>query len=96
MAVEKLVPDAGSVIELGGQDAKIIIFKVNEETGEKQVQTSIRNVRAGAYWRLPWRRPFEELGEAAGPELVADEERHALQENSAIGETTGEIAPLTS
>ena len=42
MAVEKLVPDAGSVIELGGQDAKIIIFKVNEETGEKQAQTSIR------------------------------------------------------
>jgi len=32
MAVEQLHPDVGSVIELGGQDAKIIIFKQNEET----------------------------------------------------------------
>ena len=36
MAVELLHPDVGSVIELGGQDAKIIIFKVNEETGDRQ------------------------------------------------------------
>jgi activator of 2-hydroxyglutaryl-CoA dehydratase len=35
MAVETLHPDVGSVIELGGQDAKIIIFKKNEETGDK-------------------------------------------------------------
>ncbi len=35
MAVEKLHPDVGSVIELGGQDAKIIIFKGDEETGDK-------------------------------------------------------------
>src|SRR5262249_32836515 len=27
MAVERLHPDVGSVVELGGQDAKIIIFK---------------------------------------------------------------------
>ncbi len=39
MSVEKLHPDVGSVIELGGQDAKIIIFKANEETGDKQSQT---------------------------------------------------------
>ncbi len=43
MAVEKLHPDVGSVIELGGQDAKIIIFKVNEETGEKQAITSMND-----------------------------------------------------
>ncbi|MEW6774886.1 MAG: BadF/BadG/BcrA/BcrD ATPase family protein [Bdellovibrionota bacterium] len=43
MAVEKLHPDAGSVVELGGQDAKIIIFKVNEETGAKQAQTSMND-----------------------------------------------------
>ncbi|UCE01804.1 MAG: CoA activase [Candidatus Latescibacterota bacterium] len=43
MAVEKLDPDAGSVVELGGQDAKIIIFKVNEETGEKQASTSMND-----------------------------------------------------
>jgi predicted CoA-substrate-specific enzyme activase len=43
MAVEKLHPDVGSVIELGGQDAKIIIFKQNEETGDKQSQTSMND-----------------------------------------------------
>lgn len=43
MAVEVLHPDAGSVIELGGQDAKIIIFKVNEETGDKQAITSMND-----------------------------------------------------
>ncbi|MCK6549872.1 acyl-CoA dehydratase activase-related protein [Myxococcota bacterium] len=43
MAVETLHPDVGSVIELGGQDAKIIIFKVDEETGDKQAQTSMND-----------------------------------------------------
>ncbi|MGA2742406.1 MAG: BadF/BadG/BcrA/BcrD ATPase family protein, partial [Bryobacteraceae bacterium] len=32
LAVEKLYPECGSVIELGGQDAKIIIFKKDPET----------------------------------------------------------------
>ncbi len=36
MAAEHLHPDVGSVIELGGQDAKIIIFKTNPETGDRQ------------------------------------------------------------
>jgi hypothetical protein len=35
LAVETLHPDVGSVCELGGQDAKIIIFKKNEETGRR-------------------------------------------------------------
>ncbi|MDX1387338.1 MAG: BadF/BadG/BcrA/BcrD ATPase family protein, partial [bacterium] len=43
MAVEKLHPDVGSVIELGGQDAKIIIYKENEETGDKQAITSMND-----------------------------------------------------
>ncbi|MBL8787404.1 MAG: CoA activase, partial [Deltaproteobacteria bacterium] len=43
MAVEELHPDVGSVIELGGQDAKIIMFRKNEETGEKQVMTSMND-----------------------------------------------------
>ncbi len=43
MAVEKLHPDVGSVIELGGQDAKIIMFKCNEETGDKTAQTSMND-----------------------------------------------------
>ncbi|MBI1909598.1 MAG: CoA activase [Deltaproteobacteria bacterium] len=43
MSVEKLHPDVGSVIELGGQDAKIIIYKQNEESGEKQAITSMND-----------------------------------------------------
>lgn len=43
LAVEKLHPDVGSVIELGGQDAKIIMFRVNEETGERQASTSMND-----------------------------------------------------
>ncbi len=43
LAVERLHPDVGSVVELGGQDAKIIIYKANEETGEKQAITSMND-----------------------------------------------------
>ncbi len=43
MAVEQLHPDVGSVIELGGQDAKIIMFKENKETGDKQSTTSMND-----------------------------------------------------
>src|SRR5205085_6218304 len=43
LSVESLHPDAGSVIELGGQDAKIIIFKTNPETGEKQAVCSMND-----------------------------------------------------
>lgn len=43
LAVEKLHPDVNSVVELGGQDAKIIIFKINPESGERQVITSMND-----------------------------------------------------
>ncbi len=43
LAVEELHPDVGSVVELGGQDAKIIIFVQNEETGERQAITSMND-----------------------------------------------------
>lgn len=43
LAVEKLHPDVGSVVELGGQDAKIILFKENPDTGERQVVTSMND-----------------------------------------------------
>ena len=36
VTVEKLYPECGSVIELGGQDAKIIIFKTDPETGRDE------------------------------------------------------------
>ncbi|HVZ32732.1 MAG TPA: BadF/BadG/BcrA/BcrD ATPase family protein, partial [Polyangiaceae bacterium] len=43
LAVETLHPDAGSVVELGGQDAKIIIFKPNEKTGDKSAIASMND-----------------------------------------------------
>ncbi len=43
LAVETLHPDAGSVVELGGQDAKIIIFKENEKTGQKTAIASMND-----------------------------------------------------
>jgi activator of 2-hydroxyglutaryl-CoA dehydratase/predicted nucleotide-binding protein (sugar kinase/HSP70/actin superfamily) len=43
IAAEHLHPQANSVIELGGQDAKIIIFKENAETGERQTVTSMND-----------------------------------------------------
>ena len=47
LAVEKLYPDCGSVIELGGQDAKIIIFKKDPETGRKKKIPSMNDKCAG-------------------------------------------------
>ena len=47
LAVEKLYPEAGSVIELGGQDAKIIIFKEDPETGKKTKIPSMNDKCAG-------------------------------------------------
>jgi activator of 2-hydroxyglutaryl-CoA dehydratase/predicted nucleotide-binding protein (sugar kinase/HSP70/actin superfamily) len=43
MAVECLHPDVGSVIELGGQDAKIIIFKEDRKTGDKSPIASMND-----------------------------------------------------
>lgn len=43
LAVESLHPDVGSVIELGGQDAKIIIFKVNKRTGVRTASPSMND-----------------------------------------------------
>lgn len=43
LAVERLHPDVGSVIELGGQDAKIILFRQNEKTGDKTATTSMND-----------------------------------------------------
>ena len=46
-AVEKRNPEAGSVIELGGQDAKIIIFKEDPKTGLKKKIPSMNDKCAG-------------------------------------------------
>ena len=42
LAVEKLHPDVQSVVELGGQDAKMIFFKEIEESGKKNKMPTIR------------------------------------------------------
>jgi predicted CoA-substrate-specific enzyme activase len=47
LAVEKLHPEVYSVIELGGQDAKIIVFKDDEETGRKKKIPSMNDKCAG-------------------------------------------------
>jgi len=43
LAVDALHPDVGSVIELGGQDAKIIIYKDNPGSGERRVIASMND-----------------------------------------------------
>ncbi len=47
LAVEKLYPECGSVVELGGQDAKIIIFKADPNTGRKKKIPSMNDKCAG-------------------------------------------------
>src|SRR3954447_19188876 len=47
LAVEKLHPEVYSVIELGGQDAKIIVFKDDDETGSKKKIPSMNDKCAG-------------------------------------------------
>src|SRR6516225_8519145 len=47
LAVERMYPECGSVIELGGQDAKIIIFKEDPETGRKKKIPSMNDKCAG-------------------------------------------------
>jgi activator of 2-hydroxyglutaryl-CoA dehydratase/predicted nucleotide-binding protein (sugar kinase/HSP70/actin superfamily) len=42
-AVERLNPDVGSVVELGGQDAKIIIFKEDPNTGLRTAVASMND-----------------------------------------------------
>ena len=47
LAVEKLHPEVNSVIELGGQDAKIIVFREDEHTGRKKKIPSMNDKCAG-------------------------------------------------
>src|SRR6266436_7729244 len=47
LAVETLHPEVYSVIELGGQDAKIIVFKDDDETGRKKKIPSMNDKCAG-------------------------------------------------
>ncbi len=47
LAVEKLYPSCNSVVELGGQDAKIIVFKSDESSGKKKKIPSMNDKCAG-------------------------------------------------
>src|SRR4029077_16390472 len=47
LAVEKMHPEVNSVIELGGQDAKIIVFKEDEASGRKKKIPSMNDKCAG-------------------------------------------------
>lgn len=47
LAVEHLYPEAGSVIELGGQDAKIIVFQKVDDDGRKRKLPSMNDKCAG-------------------------------------------------
>jgi predicted CoA-substrate-specific enzyme activase len=47
LAVEKLHPEVYSVIELGGQDAKIIVFKADADSGRKKKIPSMNDKCAG-------------------------------------------------
>jgi len=68
LAVEKLHPEVYSVIELGGQDAKIIVFKDDDETGRKKKIPSMNDKCAGGTGAVidkinaKLKIPTEELG----------------------------------
>ena len=47
LSVEKLHPEVNSVVELGGQDAKIIVFKPDPESGRKKKIPSMNDKCAG-------------------------------------------------
>jgi len=47
LAVERLYPDVQSVVELGGQDAKIIVFHTDQSTGRKKKSPSMNDKCAG-------------------------------------------------
>jgi len=66
LAVEKLHPDVGSVIELGGQDAKIIIFKKDEDGGKTAIASMNDKCASGTGATID--KCFLKVG--APPELV--------------------------
>jgi predicted CoA-substrate-specific enzyme activase len=68
LAVEKMHPEVYSVIELGGQDAKIIVFKDDQDSGRKKKIPSMNDKCAGGTGAVidkinaKLKIPTEELG----------------------------------
>lgn len=69
LAVEKLHPEVNSVIELGGQDAKIIILKEDANNGRKRKIPTMNDKCAGGTGAVidkivaKLKIPYEQLGE---------------------------------
>jgi predicted CoA-substrate-specific enzyme activase len=69
LAVEKLHPEVNSVVELGGQDAKIIILKEDVNNGRKRKIPSMNDKCAGGTGAVidkivaKLKIPYEQLGE---------------------------------
>ena len=69
LAVEKLDPEVNSVVELGGQDAKIIIFKEDAKNGRKRKIPTMNDKCAGGTGAVidkivaKLKIPYEQLGE---------------------------------
>ncbi|MFZ0860275.1 MAG: BadF/BadG/BcrA/BcrD ATPase family protein [Candidatus Sulfotelmatobacter sp.] len=69
LAVEKLHPEVNSVVELGGQDAKIIILKEDTENGRKRKIPTMNDKCAGGTGAVidkivaKLKIPYEQLGE---------------------------------
>lgn len=47
LVIEKLYPDINSVVEIGGQDAKAILWSVDPSTGRKRIFTTMNDKCAG-------------------------------------------------
>ncbi len=68
LAVEKLHPEVNSVVELGGQDAKIIIFKEDAKNGRKRKIPTMNDKCAGGTGAVidkivaKLQIPYEQLG----------------------------------
>ncbi len=80
LAVEKLHPEAGSAIELGGQDAKIIIWIEDPENGTKRKLSSMNDKCAG--------------GTGAVIDKIAAKLNLPLQEISALGYKNTRLHPV--
>ena len=82
LAVEKLHPEVYSVIELGGQDAKIIVFKDDDETGRKKKIPSMNDKCAGGTGAV-----IDKINAKLKipPELLAQQRYHGIKLHKVAG-----------
>ncbi len=82
LAVERLHPQVGSVVELGGQDAKIIIFKDDPSTGGKKKIPTMNDKCAGGTGAV-----LDKIGAKLGipPEELAEQRYDGLKIHHVAG-----------